>query len=185
MLAYLFWHRPHHDDAPEAYDRTIAAFHQALAEHPMPGFVASWSVRLEGPSWFEPDRPVLLDAYLVDDWPAIGALNNAAVRGARQAPHDLAAALSGAGTGGIAALVSGSGRGAPGHLVFAAKPSGASYADFVPELTRSIDGSAGSCWQRQLTLGPGPEFLVTGANAGAIVGVPGVVHRASAVAVWG
>ena len=146
-LAYVFWHRPREGVAPEA---SLDAFHAVVG-------VASWFSRLartpwlDEPGWYE-------DWYLVEDWAALGALNEAAVRGAREAPHAEAAASAGDGIAGIYALRFG----APAKPAWAAwlhKPRGIAYDAFAAEL-RAAAGEGASLWQRQMTLGPTPEFAV-------------------------
>jgi hypothetical protein len=38
------------------------------------------------------------------------------------------------------------------------KPSGDSYSDFRRALVDAAPGAA--CWERQMTLGPGPEYVI-------------------------
>jgi len=107
-----------------------------------------------------------LDWYVVDDFAALGALNHGAVTGARQSPHDAVAHLALTGTAGVVGLLDGSDAGAaamaPGHVVLSMvdKPAGTSYPDFDASLVDAARGAP--CWMRQMTLGPGPEFLVLG-----------------------
>src|SRR6478736_4484012 len=104
----------------------------------------------EDVGWYE-------DWYLVEDWNALGRLNEVAITGARQPPHDVAAALAREGIAGIYGLIGGRPE-PPEWAAWVAKPRGTGYADFEEELVGV--GAAGSVWKRQMTLGPTPEFVV-------------------------
>ena len=97
MLAYVFWHRPGGDEAPAAYEARLTAFHAALAEHPPEGFAGSAALRVQEAPWLPGGGPAYEDWYAVEGWDALGALNEAAVRGARAQPHDAVAARTRAG----------------------------------------------------------------------------------------
>ena len=165
MLAYVFWHAPRGDDAAR-YCAGLAAFHTALADHPTEGFVQSWTLRVRAVPWLPAANAHYLDWYVVDDFAALGALNRGAVTGPRQSPHDAVAPLARTGTAGVVGLLDGSDAGAaamaPGRAMLSMvdKPAGISYADFDASLIDAADGAP--CWMRQMTLGPGPEFLVLG-----------------------
>jgi hypothetical protein len=150
VLAYVFWHRPRRDVEPDRYEAALSGFHDVVG-------VPSWWTRLarlpeaEEPGWYE-------DWYLVDDWAALGELNEAAVSGRREEPHHEAATLAADGIAGIYALRAGE-PARPGWAAWLAKPRDRTYDAFVPELGTAA-GEDASIWQRQLTLGPTPEFAV-------------------------
>jgi len=164
VLAYVFWHAPRGDDAAR-YRVGLAAFHTALADDPPPGFVRSWTMQVAAVSWLPPATEHYVDWYLLDDFTALGALNEAAVTGTRQRPHDAVAGLARTGTAGVVGLVPGShaaGGAGPDHVVLSMidKPPGANYAEFNASLVEAAGGAP--CWMRQMTLGPGPEYVVLG-----------------------
>src|SRR5438045_911881 len=97
-LAYVFWHRPAEDVARSDYEERLRAFHATL-ESP------SGSFRLHTLPWKAVDG--YEDWYLVEDWAALGELNEAALAPARRAQHDAAAAASVAGWGGVYRLLHG------------------------------------------------------------------------------
>jgi hypothetical protein len=138
MLAYVFWHRPAEAADRAAYEGALLSFHAALAAEPPPGFLASVVFDRAQQPWFDGYE----DWYLVEDWTALGTLNAGAVDAAHRVVHDDVALRSAAGTAAVLALK----RGEPGldHVV------AATWGDQAP------DGRA--LWQRQLTLGPAPEF---------------------------
>lgn len=157
MLSYVFWHRP--IPGAEGYESSLSAFHRTLAAHAPAGFLGSASFGYDSTPW-DP-QPGYLDWYAVDDFTGLGALNEAAVAGARKAPHDQVARLTGSGAGGLFGLAAG--RVSFGQATFGtwlAKPAGASYAAFVKEAAALLDPSTMALWQRQMSLGPGLEFCI-------------------------
>jgi hypothetical protein len=157
VLAYLFWHGPPPDLAPERYEAALAAFHRALARHAPAGFHGSAAFRVQGTPWVGDYE----DWYLVEDWAALGALNEAAVSGPRREPHDAVAQLSADGAGGVYGLVRGQPDPAPARwALWLDKPRGEPYADFIESIGPLADEGGGGVWQRQLVLGPGREFCV-------------------------
>lgn len=136
-LAYVFWHWPAAGADPAEYEQALRAFHHALA---LPG---SRTYRLDrapydGPAMYE-------DWYPVADWTALGALNARAVDAARAATHDAAARRSGGGAAGVYR-----------QLQAGRDDTTVSWCDARP--TEAADAAV---WQRQMVLGPAPEFLVT------------------------
>ena len=100
MLAYLFWHWPRTDVEPGRYADALLAFHRALSAAPPPGFRGSRVLEVAGAPWV-PGPIALEDWYLVDDFTALGALNEAAISGPRRDPHDGAARMAQGGAGGV------------------------------------------------------------------------------------
>ncbi len=145
MLAYLFWHRRGPDVDQSEYEEVQREFHAALETE-------SASFRL-GELPFDPS-PGYEDWYLVEDWAALGVLNDSAVDSIRRPAHDRAASGAGAGWGGLYMLVRGP----------AAIPDGADWYEkprLVPTKTFLADLPETTIWRRQLVLGPAPEFCVT------------------------
>jgi len=140
VLAYVFWHRPAPGVDVGDYEARLRAFHESLD-------VVSAAFRLRLLPWRHDDG--YEDWYLVEDWTALGELNAAAVAAARKGEHDAAARLAGAGWAGIYKLIRGA----------AEPPAGVHWQPEAP--------ADGDHWQRQMTLGPAPEFcLVSEAAAG-------------------
>ena len=167
MLAYVFWHWPRADAAVDRYEASLAGFHASLvqlADSPV-RFTTTWAVT--GLPWAPHAAECYADWYLVSGFGDLGRLNQVAVTAGRQAAHDRVASLSEGGTGGLyrprGALLAGHDwvSSPPGWEAWFAKPDGCSY----PELDAMLAGIVGSAgcqglWQRQLTLGPGPEFCL-------------------------
>lgn len=161
-LAYVFWHWP---AQREGYEERMQAFHTALAR---PGTA---TFKLERAPFDDVEAPYE-DWYPVDDWAAIGELNDFAVSGARKAPHDVVAGMARKGSGAVFRLVEG--QLALRDVQFAA------WSAKPPECP-----AGAAVWQRQLVLGPAPEYAVFGASpveapAGAVLTRPRLVASFSA-----
>ncbi len=174
MLAYVFWHWPAAAVDPARYAEALAAFHRSLAAAAPPGMRGSRVFEIEGAPWVPAGR-AYEDWYLVDDFAALGALNDAAVSGARREPHDGAARLTGGGQGGVYRLLTSLREPALPRTTWCAKPAAEPYPAY---LARLPDGEV---WQRQLVLGPAPEFCVIGTDVAGILGgiaIPArTIHR--------
>jgi hypothetical protein len=175
-LAYVFWHRPRPGVARQAYESALVAFHESLKVHPPAGFQRSHIYRISPPPWFASDSDAYEDWYLIDDSAAMDPLNEAAISGARQAPHDRIAQMAGGGTAGLYLLR----RGSPDEIASEAmywfgKPDGESYAKFYDRFS-SREGFG--LWGRQMVLGPGPEFCLAGRD-----GAPPALDRVVTVRV--
>jgi hypothetical protein len=158
MLAFVFWHRP--AAGVDRYEARLAEFHAVLAADPPPGYGGSRAFEAVEAPWLAGKGHAYEDWYLVDDWAALGTLNEHAVSGARAAPHDAAAARAAFGTGGIYALVAGpAAPPAHPHAAWVAKPTGMAYPEFHAALAAALPPGA-SAWRRQLTLGPAAEYTV-------------------------
>ncbi|WP_437317365.1 hypothetical protein [Sorangium sp. So ce385] len=160
MLAYVFWHWRQPQAAAKDYESRQRAFHAALAAAPSPGFLGSFSVGLSGAPWAAGGGDVYEDWYLVQDFGALGALNEAAVSASRSAPHDAAAAVASGGAGGLYRLRGGAALRAPGCAHWFGKPDGMSYGELFARLAPVLDQAGAGLWMRQMVLGPGREFCV-------------------------
>ena len=158
MLAYVFWHWPSEDVATDRYVERLIAFHRTMTASPCPGFHGSEVFAVEGDPWPEASAArgrLYEDWYFVDDFTAVGVLNEAAVTLARKDPHDAVATLAAGGAGGIYRRMT---AGPIGEQVsWFAKPSGVTYQELF---ARMPAGSA--FWMRQMVLGPAPEFRLAG-----------------------
>ena len=162
MLAYLFWHEPRPEIDADAYVGRLKAFHRALAAAPPPSFATSWSVRLDVAPWDGgPARQPFEDWYLVEDWAALGTLNDAAVRAPREEAHDAVAAMAANPAGGLYALQHGSLDGPAAWAGWVVKPLGEPYETFEPRLHAAVDAAGGGAvLRRQMVLGPAPEYAL-------------------------
>lgn len=157
-LAYVFWHQARPGVEPPEYEGALRDFHRRLAGAGVEGFLGSWSVRLPAIPWLA-DGPGYEDRYLIADFTSLGVLNAAAVAGPQRRQHDAAAARAAGGIAGLYGCVHGDPSAAAEAAVWFGKPDGRGYADFLAECAPR---PGETLWQRQLTLGPTPEFQLTG-----------------------
>jgi len=159
-LAYVFWHWP---AEPHGYERAMQAFHTALAR---PGTA---TFALERAPFADDGPPPYEDWYPVEDWAALGELNDFAISGERKAPHDAVAGLSRRGAGGVYQLRR------PGPPLREVR-----FAAWLHEPPTDVPAGA-ALWQRQLVLGPAPEYAVLAASS--LAGLDrGVITRMGLVA---
>lgn len=146
MLAYVFFHRPAAGVDARTYEEGLTAFHRTLD-------LPSAAFRLDSLP-FGDHGPGYEDWYLVSTWSELGRIGEMALGEVRRGEHDAVAAMAGDGWGGVWALKRGPAE-PPSGLRWVTKPAGEPYERFV-------DGLAGvAVWQRQLVLGPAPEFAVS------------------------
>jgi hypothetical protein len=160
MLAYVFWHRPLDELAVAAYEHAQLAFHRSLARTPPAGFAGSACYRATGLPWLDGAANSYEDWYFVEDYTALGVLNEAAVGRGHRTSHDDLARRFGAGAGGLYGLIEGS----PGldgaSVIWVARPPGSERRPLGELLGDGIDPAAAGLWRRQLVLGPAPEFCL-------------------------
>jgi hypothetical protein len=174
VLAYVFWHRPRDPAATESYEQAQIAFHRSLSRSRPMGMCGSATFRVaeipwlagaesgEGASGYE-------DWYLIEDYTALGVLNEAAVGHGHRTPHDEAARRYGAGAGSLYGLIEGErahGAKDTGLLgdaslaVWVSRPVGSTRRALDELLGDGMDPRHSSLWRRQLVFGPAPEFCL-------------------------
>jgi hypothetical protein len=188
MLAYVFWHRPLDGSAAEAYEHAEVAFHRSLARARPAGMRGSAVFRVAELPWLAPvpaadATPIepaggkaqgdpqsgaagYEDWYLVEDYTALGILNEAAVAHGHRTVHDDLARRFGTGAGGLYGLVEG--ELAPGLdsigdaaiAVWVARTPGVERRPLGELLGDGMDPRHASLWRRQLVFGPAPEFCL-------------------------
>jgi hypothetical protein len=187
VLAYLFWHRPLPGVEIGAYERTHLAFHRSLAHAPPIGLRGSAVLRAAELPWLAPassadvasglasvDGAGYEDWYFVEDYTALGVLNEAAVGRGHRSTHDEVARRFGAGAGGLYGLVEGDppdprALGAATAAVWVARRPGSARRALGELLGDGIDPRQSSLWRRQLVFGPAPEFcLMAAADAAGV-----------------
>jgi len=143
MLAYVFWHRPRKGADRLNYEEAQRAFHSGLE-------LTSACFSLAKLPFGE-ERSGYEDWYLVEDWEKLGDLNSAAVDSVRRADHDRAASQAADGWGAVYSLLRGPAS-IPEGARWLDKPRGTPTDQFLASLAEA------TIWQRQMVLGPGPEF---------------------------
>lgn len=170
LLAYLFWHQPAADQRLESYEQALIAFHRRLRDVAVPGLVASGSACVGELPWLAGGG--YEDWYAVEDYGALGVLNDAAVDAAHADTHDLVALAAGFGTGGLYALERGRIATRADYCVWLTKPGGVAYPEFREQVAAQSRSETVTVWRRQMVLGPAPEFRVT---AGRELSMPAVM----------
>ena len=152
MLGYVLWHHPAAGVDASVYEEALRTFHSTLT--------GSAAYAFHDVPWF-PAPSGYLDWYTVADFASLGELNEAAVAGASKEPHDSVARMAGAGFGGLYRLIAGQVNWSRTNTgTWLRKPDGMKYAEFVEQASGLVDSSSRGLWQRQMTLGPGPEFCL-------------------------
>jgi hypothetical protein len=160
LLAYVFWHWKRSGVAAGKYEDRQRAFYAALASAPSAGFLRSFSAGISGAPWALDGGVAYEDWYLIQDFAALGELNQAAVSASRAAPHAAAAALAGGGAGGLYSLRLGAALPSPSFAHWFGKPAGMHYEEIFAHLAPLVEKSGGALWMRQLVLGPAREFCL-------------------------
>jgi hypothetical protein len=168
VLAYLSWHRPAPTVDPDAYERALEQFHRSLAHRPPSGFRGSATFRaaelpwLVSPGESSPRHGAgYEDWYLLDDWAALGVLEEAAVARGHVTAHDRLASLAAMATAAVYRFLEGH----PGLdetrlAVWVARSRGHADPSLAALLGDGMDPTAGGLWRRCLGLGPAPEFCL-------------------------
>ena len=161
MLAYVFWHWPQPGIDRDTYLDYLASFHKTLAANKPPGFQHSVVFRIRDAGWLNTSGDAYEEWYLLDDSAAMDRLNEAAVSGACEEPHNKVAREAADGIGGLYRLRVGEENLAQSRFaVWLSKPAGRSYSDFYADLQPVTSQRGVGLWGRQMTLGPTTEFCL-------------------------
>jgi hypothetical protein len=176
VLAYLSWHRPAAGAGLDAYERALEQFHRSLAHRAPSGFRGSASFRAAELPWLPRAAATAgaedagahantgagyEDWYLLDDWAALGVLEEAAVSRGHVSAHEKVAALAGATTSGVYRLLEGHTGLSETHVaVWVASMGAHEHPSLSALLGDGMDPSVDGLWRRCLGLGPAPEFCL-------------------------
>ena len=179
MLAYLLWHRPAEGSEQKAYELAAEGFHRSLHHAPPAGFQGSAIYRVEALQWLDPPFGGQAggagsesgggigyeDWYLLDDFAALGVLNEAAVAHRHRTAHDEVARRFGTGAGGLYGLMEGRPDLSSTPLgIWISRPpvsrSPAAKPALAEMLGDGIDPEHSSLWRRSLVFGPAPEYCL-------------------------
>lgn len=165
MLAYVFWHRPADGVATADYEAACRRFHDGLAVRPPGGLVGSECLRADVLEWLGDGGAGYEDWYVLEDFAALGVLNEAAVARSHAASHDHAAGLMGEGTGSVYRLLDGVARlVGVREAAWVTPRRGDDVALLDDFLADGIDRTGATLWRRQLALGPAPELCLLAAE---------------------
>jgi len=161
MLAYVFWHWPQSTIPRGSYLDHLAEFHRTLAANKPPGFRRSVVFSISGANWLNTTGEAFEEWYLLDDSAAMDPLNEGAVTGACEIPHNRVAREAADGTGGLYRCRKGQEDLAQSRFaIWLSKPNGVSYPDFYASLHPLTSQPGAGLWGRQMTLGPTKEFCI-------------------------
>jgi len=165
MLAYVFWHWPQSHIDHDSYVDHLIDFHQTLAANKPHGFQQSVVFRVRGASWLNTNDEAYEEWYLLDDSAAMDPLNDAAVSGVCEEPHNRVAREAADGTGGLYRLRAGHEQlSETKYALWLSKPAGVSYKDFYATMDQLTSQPGVALWGRQMTLGPTTEFCIHSRN---------------------
>jgi hypothetical protein len=165
VLAYVFWHRAALAVGGEAYEDACRRFHHGFATRRPGGLSGTACLRAEQLPWLGDGGPGLEDWYLVEDFAALGVLNEAAVGRGHVSAHDGAARLMGEGTGSIYRLLDGVPELSLVRDAAWISPARGHDLSLLDDfLADGMDRSGASLWRRQLALGPAPELCLLAAD---------------------
>jgi len=160
MLAYVFWHVPRPTVEASVYISNLKAFHEILNANKPSGFHHSMVFEGTGVDWLGSGGSAFEDWYLIEDFTSLGVLNEAAVTGACENPHNVVAKDAADGIAGLYRLRLGDVDLSNKRLaVWFSKPTGVTYKDFFNG-TQTSWSDDNALWQRQMTLGPTTEFCL-------------------------
>jgi hypothetical protein len=182
VLAYLSWHRAAAGVDASAYEQALEHFHRSLAHRPPSGFHGSAALRLSELPWLAPIEGADSNAvgyedwYLLEDWNAVGVLEEAAPARGHETAHRQIASLAGAASGAVYRLVEGSARpsaarGGVGEAIGAREAiwvehrGGRERPSLGALLGDGIDPARDALWRRCIGLGPAPEYCLLAAEA--------------------
>jgi hypothetical protein len=159
MLAYVFWHWHGPQIDALSYQEYLINFHQVLSAQGPDGFLSSRVLLAERAPWPGREGETYEDWYFVENSAALDPLNVNAISGQRREPHDRAARWAEGGTAGLYRPRFGDLRAfIPRFTFWFAKPVHMSYPELYDALQPLEKQGVGILWQRQMTLGPTPEF---------------------------
>jgi hypothetical protein len=160
-LGYVFWHWPRPGVSQRRYEGKLVAFQSSLKAHGPDGLVEALSFRVHALPWAKAHPGACEDWYVVRDFGTLGALNEAAVDEFNGKTHDDVAMDASGGAGGVYKLLRGDFRlGEARFATWLRKPARTTYQTFLEGLSKSAGESKTDLWQRQLVLGPTPEFCL-------------------------
>jgi hypothetical protein len=159
MLAYVFWHWHTNEVDWVSYVTHLTKFQDSLRNAKPKGLLHAESFQTGQLPWLGADSGYE-DWYVVNGSADLDILNDAAISGVHQSPHDQIARLAAGGTAGLYRLRVGTLQLEKTRFAtWFHKPAGFSYQKLYELIQPSIETGA-TLWGRQMTLGPTPEFCL-------------------------
>jgi len=160
-ISYVFWHWPRSAVSTRRYEARLAGFQNRLRKSRPPGLLRMLSFKTDALPWRSKRGTWYEDWYVLSDFADLGILNSAAVAKGVLHEHNSVARLAAGGEGGVYKLIMGTF--APERARVATwtrKPQAMSYQTYLGKLEEATKGSRVCVWQRQMSLGRGPEFCI-------------------------
>ncbi len=149
------------------YEQAQLDFHRSLHHRRPVGLLGSALFSAAELPWLGDGSPGYEDWYLVEDFAALGVLNEAAVGRGHRSSHERAAQHVASGAAGLYGLHEGTHDEILGHslgeaivAVWVARAPGSAEPALAGMLGDGVDRGHASVWRRRMVLGPAPEFCV-------------------------
>jgi hypothetical protein len=160
-LGYVFSHWPLPGISRRRYERKLVAFQDSLKANGPEGLVDVLSFRVQGLPWANVRSSSCEDWYVVRDFAAMGALNDAVVSDANREAHGEVANEASGGAGALYKMRYGNlGLADARFETWIRKPAQTTYQEFLERLSRLVADRKTDLWQRQMVLGPAHEFCL-------------------------
>lgn len=166
MLSYVFWHWHRPEVDPVNYEKCLCGFHEVLFENKPDGFHHSRVLRTEQAPWIGRSGRTYEDWNTVESSAVLDTLNEQAVSGPCEQPHEQIARLTMGSAAGLYRLAFGTASLPVVRFVYRFdKPRGVEYRIFLNTLESFFVESDVALWARQMNLGPGAEFCLQTARS--------------------
>lgn len=161
QLAYMMWHRPIPAVSDDDYRASLQQFHTALNKHKTRGFLRSAICQTQPIPGLPGKDNFFMDWYFLQDSSVLDRLNDTAVTGHCEDPHEGIAQISTDESTGLYRHRYGyEGLRAARFIYWFRKPAGQDYEDIYQTIRALGDNNSISLWMRMMGLSPAPEFCL-------------------------
>lgn len=170
MYAYVFWHAKPANATTAEYEKPLLRFGRELSNAKIPGMAGNASYSIGFTPWLAEEG--YEDWAWVHELSTLESLNERAVTGAMEEPHNAIARITKhGGFGALYYLVDGAHQILGDSKVFwVSRPRNIRWRDAMPAIIKSASSNV-SVWRRLMVLGPAPEFAIIG-SPGLTLAVP-------------
>jgi hypothetical protein len=175
MLAYVLWRHPRAGSSTRmVYEASLVAFHERLRSAGVSGFRSSSTSIVRKVPWVS-EADCHEEWYVLDDWETLGALSRASVSGEPKAAYDLVTHSSSIHAATLYGLLHGAWNVDAPVAVWFSRPENMALWVMEELLAPYLDLPESGLWQRQMALGPAPEFCFLGEHAWQHERIPAIV----------